>query len=77
MSEDRTTFRKVSVLHFLRGSAEDFVDLLRIRGITTVRVRVYILVYRDAYTFIYIIQSVVRRAGGLYSDIGEPGITTG
>ena len=50
---------------------------MRIRGITTVRVRVYILVYRDAYTFIYIIQSVVRRAGGLYSDIGEPGITTG
>ena len=24
--------------------------------------RVYILVYRDIYTFIYIIQSVVRRA---------------
>ena len=31
-------------------------------GITTGGVRVYILVHRDVYTFIYTFQSVVRRA---------------
>ena len=34
LSEDRTTFRKVNVVHFLWGSAKDFVDLRRIRGIS-------------------------------------------
>ena len=45
------------------------VEGLKVLGVATVLVRVYILVYRvyilvyrDIYTFIYIIQSVVRRA---------------